>query len=194
MERIIKVACVGDSITKGMGKKHPQSYPNQLGKSLGPRYEVINFGIGSRTVLSKGDFPYTNEKDFKKAKKYSPDILIIMLGTNDTKSFNWQYGSEFEHDFRSIIMDLKSSMSENGRIFFMIPPPIFKEVWSMSDSILVNEISPIINQVAQENKSMVIDLHQHFLGKNSLFPDGVHPNEEGLSEIASYVIKFLQNT
>ena len=42
----IKVACIGDSITFGVGAKprNTMSYPAQLQKILGDKYEVMNCG------------------------------------------------------------------------------------------------------------------------------------------------------
>ena len=42
----IKIACVGDSITFGAGIKDRKNmnYPIQLGKILGEKYEIKNFG------------------------------------------------------------------------------------------------------------------------------------------------------
>ena len=55
----IRVACVGDSITFGYGIKDrdKMSYPAQLGKRLGNKYEVRNFGVNGHTLLSKGNAP-----------------------------------------------------------------------------------------------------------------------------------------
>ena len=68
----VKVACVGDSITFGAGVKNRQQlcYPAQLGKLLGDEYHVENFGISARTMLAKGNYPYTNEKVYKKSLKF----------------------------------------------------------------------------------------------------------------------------
>ena len=50
----IKVACVGNSITYGTGlsDRATQSYPVQLQKLLGERYEVENFGKPGATLLN----------------------------------------------------------------------------------------------------------------------------------------------
>src|SRR5579885_3646478 len=63
----IRVACVGDSITYGAGIKDREhnSYPAQLQKLLGDGYEVRNFGVNGRTLLSKGDLPYVKERTYQ---------------------------------------------------------------------------------------------------------------------------------
>ena len=54
----IRVACVGDSITEGAGASGGNSYPSQLGKMLGEKWTVGNFGVSGTTMLKKGDSPY----------------------------------------------------------------------------------------------------------------------------------------
>ena len=61
-EEPIKVACIGDSITQGVGADRGKSYPDQLQALLGEKYKVGNFGVSARTLLQKGDNPYRKEK------------------------------------------------------------------------------------------------------------------------------------
>ena len=76
----VRVACVGDSITQGVGIQNPQKdgYPAKLQEILGAGWTVQNFGVGGRTMLRKAD-PF----DHRPALESSPDIVIIALGTND---------------------------------------------------------------------------------------------------------------
>ena len=48
----IRVACVGDSITFGSGIRDRQtnSYPAQLGRLLGEKWEARNFGVSGATL------------------------------------------------------------------------------------------------------------------------------------------------
>jgi len=84
-EDVIRIACVGDSITYGAGIKGrvTKSYPAQLQELLGATYNVGNFGVSGRTLLKKGDKPYWENKAYKNALDFKPDIVIIKLGTND---------------------------------------------------------------------------------------------------------------
>ena len=101
----VKVACIGNSITDGHGIDMASvfGYPAQLQKILGKDYWVKNFGVGARTMLNKGDYPYMNELAWKDAQAFDPDIVVIKLGTNDSKPENWQYGAEFKKDLQQMI-------------------------------------------------------------------------------------------
>ena len=111
-EEPIKVACIGDSITQGVGADRGQSYPDQLQTLLGEKYKVGNFGVSARTLLQKGDFPYRKEKKYQEALKMLPNIVIIMLGTNDTKPQNWKYEAEFVGDYRDLIKSFQALPSK----------------------------------------------------------------------------------
>lgn len=82
----IKVACIGNSITYGSGipDRPRDSYPSQLARMLGEKWEVRNFGVGGRTLLKKGDFPFWKEEAYSQAKAFLPDVVIIKLGEENT--------------------------------------------------------------------------------------------------------------
>ncbi len=102
------VACVGDSITAGVGADRAWDYPSQLGRMLGDAYTVRNFGVSGATLLRHGDRPYEKQGAFKAAIAFKPDIVILMLGTNDTKSGNWvPHKAEFDADYRWLVGQLE---------------------------------------------------------------------------------------
>lgn len=80
----VRVACVGDSITAGVGASKGNAYPDQLGRMLGGKWAVMNFGVSGATLLNHGDKPYQKQAAFKKALDSQPNVVIIKLGTNDT--------------------------------------------------------------------------------------------------------------
>ena len=101
----IRVACIGDSITFGANiqNREHDSYPADLQRMLGRHYEVDNFGVSGANLIKKGDKPYWQEPEFLAATTFAPDIVIILLGTNDTKPQNWRYKSDFSGDLRDLI-------------------------------------------------------------------------------------------
>ncbi|MDE5670099.1 MAG: hypothetical protein K2I14_01360, partial [Eubacterium sp.] len=100
----IKVACVGDSITYGctVQNRNRKNYPTILGKLLGDTYCVNNFGYTNRTAIKDADYPYTKEKLYQQSLDFKPDIVVIMLGSNDTKKTNWNK-EKFIRDYCEII-------------------------------------------------------------------------------------------
>ncbi|MDF1613059.1 GDSL-type esterase/lipase family protein [Stygiobacter electus] len=186
----IRVACVGNSITwGGLGDK---SYPEQLGKLLGSHYVVKNFGISARALLRKSDYPYWNEQTFSEAKEFEPQIVIIKLGTNDTKPQNWVYGKEFFSNYVDFINEFRKGPVK-PQIFISYPCPVFKTVWGIRDSI-VKIIIPIIDSVRNTAKTDLIDFNTPFLDSASLFPDGVHPNAAGYLKMAQIAKDAILNS
>ena len=66
---------------------------------LGDGYQVRNYGVSGRTLLKKGDFPYWNESFYRQSRDWNPDIVVIQLGTNDSKPQNWRYGTNYVADW-----------------------------------------------------------------------------------------------
>ena len=110
----VRVACIGNSITFGAGirNRSRDSYPSVLARMLGDNYWVKNFGVSARTMLNKGDHPYMNEPAYKNALAFNPNIVVIKLGTNDSKSFNWKYKADFMKDAQNMITAFKGLPSQ----------------------------------------------------------------------------------
>jgi len=86
----LKVACVGDSITAGYALADParDAYPAQLARLLGADYEVRNFGVSAATLMDAGNYTYRTRPAHDEALAWKPDVIVIALGTNDTKVDN----------------------------------------------------------------------------------------------------------
>jgi len=188
----IKVACIGNSITFGSGIKHRDSlsYPAQLQRKLGDDWDVRNYGVGGRTLLSKGDRPYVDEPAFEAAKAFQPDVVLIKLGTNDTKPNNWQYKNEFKDDYKKLIKSFQS-LNSKPIVVLLKAVPAFPERWGISDSIIHNHVNPMIEELAENMGLPIIDLHEPFVGHSELFPDLIHPNAEGAAIMAFTIYNAL---
>ena len=205
----IRVACIGNSITDGHGiDMAPASgYPALLQQKLGKGYWVKNFGVSARTLLNKGDYPYMNEMAWRDALAFKPDIVIIKLGTNDSKPQNWQYALEFKNDLKQMVTSLNPSLAQPAKkkgkkavvkpagpkIFLCTPVPALKPSWNISDSVIVNGIIPIQQEVASEMGLQVIDLHTLFGTDSELMQnDGIHPNDKGVRRMADIISNAIK--
>ncbi|UCG26937.1 MAG: hypothetical protein JSV24_08135 [Bacteroidales bacterium] len=190
----VKVACVGNSITYGSGIENrvEDSYPAQLQELLGTKYDVWNFGYSGRTLLKKGDFPYWDEVHLKAVKAINPDIVIIKLGTNDTKPQNWEYADEFETDYKKLIEEF-SNLPSHPDIWLCYPVPAFATRWGIRDSVIVHAIIPILDNISSELNLPLIDLYHPFLGKGALFPDDIHPDKDGAGIMAEIIAGMIMD-
>lgn len=191
-DRRIRVACVGDSITFGSGIKDRDrnSYPAQLQGLLGGGYEVRNFGVSGATLLRAGDRPYWKEPALEEAKQFAPDIVVIKLGTNDSKPQNWKHCDDFARDLAAMIAEFRS-LERRPPVWVCRPVPAYAERWGIRDRVIRGEMIPVIDRVAQEHGVPVIDLYDALGGKPDLFPDTIHPDAGGAALIARAVHKAV---
>lgn len=189
----IRVACIGNSITYGdrIDNRRHDSYPAVLGRLLGTGYNVKNFGICGCTLMNKGDHPYMETLAWKAALTFNPDIVIIKLGTNDSKSFNWQHKTDFKKDLQAML-DTLEALPSHPQIYLCYPSKAYLTGSRINDSIIANGIIPLIRQVARKNNLPVIDIYTAMDGKPELFPDNVHPNEKGAAIIARTIYNALK--
>jgi lysophospholipase L1-like esterase len=191
----IKVACVGDSITYGATIKDraKDSYPSQLGRLLGSGWQVRNFGSSGSTLLKKGDRPYDQQKQYAQAMAYKPEVVVIMLGTNDSKPQNWPHKDDFVADYKALIAAFRDA-NPDVKVNLCLPVPAFPGKFGIREEIIGPEIVPLVRQVAEETHSNVIDLHTALSGHGDVFPDTIHPNADGAALMAKAVDEALTGT
>ena len=147
------VACVGDSITYGSGisDRANDSYPAQLQRILqqyDPAWEVRNFGVSGATLLRRGDKPYIRETAYAGALACNPDIVVIKLGTNDSKPQNWQYKADFVADYGNMI-DAFRALPSRPVVWICKPVPAFAVNFTIRPEVIRDEILPLIEQISQ---------------------------------------------
>jgi lysophospholipase L1-like esterase len=187
----IKVACVGDSITQISG------WPDKLGAKLGAGYSSTNYGLSGTTALKNSDHTYWGSQQYNDSHAANPDIVVIMLGTNDSKPFNWDaHKGEFVGDYEALI-DTYATLPSHPKIYLNLCPPAGTNGYQIVGSVIENEIIPDIKQIAAAKGLPTIDVFDAFGGHNldqSLFGgpgDLVHPNAKGAQVIADTVYAAL---
>lgn len=192
----IKVACVGNSITYGAGiaNREKNSYPSQLQYYLGDGYEVKNFGSNGATALVSGDYPYVKTSVYKESKAFQPDIVLIKLGTNDTKPHNWNK-EQFVIDYQSLI-DTYRSLESHPRIILLTPVRCFlTEKNTISPEIIEQQVRPLVEHLAWKNKLEIINLFNLFGNQweQPIMPDRLHPSSLGAGDMAKKIGRYILN-
>lgn len=180
----IRVACVGDSITDASG------YVNDLWTLLDGNYTVGNFGVGGATVSQGDKKPYASLPEFEGVKGFRPDIVVIMLGTNDAPEIYSQGISTFTSDYEALIRGFQNATSKPD-VWLVKPPPIFNNTEGFSSQFLLQEVIPRIEQVANQTGLPLIDVYTPLASHPEYFPDGVHPYGEGARIIATEVFNAI---
>lgn len=236
--RPIRVACVGDSITSyGCVSADNMTYVAQLSRMLGEDYEVTNFGDSGKTMLKTGicmhhDYEdclsafeanytapcsYWDTPTFRDALDSQPDVVTIMLGTNDAKECNWfstpngmPVGAGIQ--YRSAYLDMVSrfrSLPSNPRVFLAIPPPLVHPPGYPDqpppfhmEAVVTNKIlRGLIPNIAEESmlpNSRIIDVWSALGGidgyeDDSMTCDGCHPKDEAAGIIAEAFASAITN-
>lgn len=197
----IRVACVGDSVTYGFGipRFNKKSYPAVLQELLGDGYCVNNYGYSGRTACLMGDRSYRTETLCTKSRSFAPDIVIVMLGANDSKDFNWDtevagmklYPDQFEYDLKELIT-VYQQLSSKPKVYVATPLPAYpdgsgKVRYSIRPEVIRDEIKPLTERIAADTGAALIDLYSVFEGRQELYSDGLHPTAEGAALLAQTV-------
>ena len=196
----IKVACVGDSITYGHGIKDwsKNNYPAVLQNLLGDGYHVQNFGVSGRAVQDNSDQPYRAVQQYQDSIAYDADILIFMMGSNDTKPENW-FG---EDAFKSAMIDLLDDYTQGEdkpQIYICTTPSCYflkNSTGEQTNFGLRPAYAEIAANIAQEVADAfdypVIDIHTLTAENPQWFEtDGVHPDNDGAAAIAMAVYQAI---
>ncbi len=188
----IRVACVGDSITFGAGveMREVNNYPKVLGGLLGPKYDVRNFGVSGATLLTKGDLPYVKQTAFADAKKFQPNIVVIKLGSNDSKPQNWKLEDQFIADYKAFVKEFQS-LDSKPQVYLCLPVPAYKGNFGITEPVVKGKVKPKVAEVAKDLNLPVIDLYAALSDKPEMFPDQIHPNATGAKLIAETVSAAL---
>ena len=184
----VKVACIGDSITYGVGTddRETESYPSRLQQLLGSGYLVENFGKSGATLLRNGHRPYVEQPEFARAMAFVPDIALIHLGVNDTDPRDWpNYGDEFVRDYLAIIDSLRS-VNAGMRILIAEITPITSDHrrFCSGTSQWQKKIREAIKVVADVGNVQLVDFFTPLFPHPDMLPDSVHPDSRGAMILA----------
>ena len=196
----IKVACVGDSITYGHGIKGwaKNNYPAQLQKILGDGYHVQNFGHSGKTLQDSTDQPYTGSKQYELSLEYDPDVLVFMLGSNDSRVERWDGISTFMAEYSSLIATYKQN-NPNIEIIICTPACAFFDDGKTNGETnfglrpnVITEMRNYIRSFALANGYKLVDVYDLTQYHPEWFDDNVHPSNDGARAIAEAIANKIK--
>ena len=205
-----RILCFGDSNTWGYisGSDHERyseniRYPKVLQKLLGSKFEIIEEGLNSRTLISEDKRP---GKEGKNGNQYlipcldshDPlDLVVLMLGTNQLKyDYNntpKQIADTFEKYFVKIILGRKSQFANKYPKLIIVGLP---EVDEKRDAYAFQKYKDATKKVIRVNK-MYEGIAKKYgcpfidTSKLTVGIDGVHLTKESHINLAEMIYKKL---
>jgi lysophospholipase L1-like esterase len=143
-----RIMCFGDSLTWGWNPTfagvpveryaRDKRWPGVLARQLGDGYEIVEEGLSGRTTAVDDPFdPRLNGAAYLPAALASHlplDLVILMLGTNDTKAYFNRTPFDIAASMGTLVNQVATSTGGVGtaypapRVLIMAPPPLAREM------------------------------------------------------------------
>ena len=170
------VDCVGDSITAGWKLKEADKYVTKLGGLLGSDYDVQNFGHSAYCILKTADKSYWDSPMFQAAQDFQPDIVTIMLGTNDAHPDYWpHYEADYMSDYADMIAYFEGLPTSPTVIVLGLP---YLKPGGRYDGVVA--LDALLPGVAADAGVEFVEIWDVLVGSglspNQLMKDPIHPS------------------
>lgn len=193
----MKIICVGDSITYGLGSSNNSeiNYPKILSKLL--NCQVDNYGVSGSTICAEGAEDNKEKSMVNRVKQInfsSYTHCLIMGGTNDY-TLNFSLNSIYN----SVLEILQTILLSNKNIKIIFMTPFYRNNWYKGDSDSIPNdkgifLYQIVNEIIRcclkyDIKVLNMYLISGFNKANykAYFVDGLHPNDDGYYKLTDVI-------
>ncbi len=213
----VKIATIGDSVTEGSGynngypdgKTYPQHLQVMLDETYGEgNYTVKNFGKenatatpvnvttrvnygGSRNQYIRGSWYYS-------LRDYNPDVVVIMLGYNDSAPAVFKGSNVYEQCIRDIIDGARSTGSHPQIVF---SGTHYTYAGNARENLIASVITSTQKRLAEEYGAIFVDNSDviknpetgtHYASQSAAvasnyYSDGVHLRSPGYEVLANSI-------
>jgi lysophospholipase L1-like esterase len=189
----IRITCVGASDVSSPTPYGTPNWPDYIALLLGYEYTITNCGASGTTMIQGGNAPYWNTAQYTNGLNSSPDIVIIMLGSNDSKPYNWVYQTNYTPDDEQLINEYRN-LPSHPRIYLNTLLTVYGPGnYDITDPIVTGQLCPIIKQIAFDENLPVIDVNAATKNMPQNFPDNVHPDIAGAKVVAQTIFNGLMS-
>lgn len=191
----LMVVCFGDSITYGYCAEYGKDYVSLFKKKISEDFPKDSITIRNRGINGESSRDGLARID-DELVSYSPDIIIMLFGSNDSAYSPWYHVGyeEFSHNYDVILSKIKSAGSE---IILITPPPVIEdsEMPFIENSVL-DGYCEIVKEKAEKYGLELIDMNKAFREYKNLSElfqwDGVHISTEGYQLFFDTVYKTVK--
>lgn len=192
----MKIICVGDSITQGHNDTKNTYWTNNFQGYLDSKHTVVGYGLNGTFVQHTASQPYVNYQPYQASLLSKPDIVIIILGTNDSMTNAWTSASPetFVNDYVKLVKTYQNLPTSPTVILGLPPYALPGCKYSIRNNIIEGEIIPAIYRVAEKTGVQVIDTHTPTVNAPASWymEDGVHPLDGARKAIAKAITDALK--
>jgi len=190
-----KLLVLGDSIACGVGsssqdRRFTSLVRNALNQA-GERWQEINLAISGSCLVDTA-WPHRGASAYphllSRVVEQHPDILIIQHGTNDN-TLGHSLG-EFLWAYRRLVSAVKEQCPKTKIVCMTICP-----LWGIErgDGSWLEQVNAGIQEIAARENTLLAQTYLKLHRRRGLFPDGIHPNDEGHQIMADSVLDALNN-
>jgi len=198
-----KVACIGDSLTMKRDEDLTP-YPEFLHDLLGTEFEVLNAGksgVGVTPHGRYGEYTVYAEEQYQNSLDFAPEIIIIMLGTNDAKGWDADFNGGpgcakdvFKAKYKELV-GIYQQAFPGVEIYLVSSPKVRTDNdLSIPYAKIDGDIHTMQLEIAEELGLPIFDLHPLLDPTSSTYfvADGVHFTDAGASYVADLIYEFIK--
>lgn len=184
---VLRVACIGDSITEGVGLRTP--YPEILRMLSSNRWEVGNFGVSGKTLLLRSGRDWASTPAARQALEFRPDVVVSMFGIND-KAHPALLPS-FVEDGVAVLSRFRE-VNPDVRFFICTPTPQAPaRRRGAANRVIRESLVPMVEELTLRVSGRMIPIHEVYPCSKWRLPDGTHPDPKGARLIAETIYDYL---
>jgi lysophospholipase L1-like esterase len=188
-----RVLFLGDSIAWGTGASAPERrftslLLTRLNARGNGRFEGVSLAVRGSALVDRDWRPRdsTHPHGLARAIALDPDIVVIAHGSNDN-AFGHSLG-EFLWAYRDSVRALRRALPD-ARIVCTTVAPRWDSL--ATDDDWLNRANVGIQEIAALERTLLARGHAKLRGRRELFPDGIHPDDEGHRLLAESVLEAL---
>jgi acyl-CoA thioesterase-1 len=187
------VIVFGDSITAGSAlpkEQQPQVWLRLVETQSNGQLQMLNEGKGGRPTDSVKEF------DAMLQRRPKADLLVIMLGTNDSRDITEQCVPKAVKNVRAMIEKARGQYGQDLAVLLVGPPNIRKDALGPTKPI-ADQRDAKLRELGAGFEMLATELHCTFFSlygvvpETSLTKDGVHPDVAGNEAIARALLPKL---
>ena len=155
----------------------------EKGWNFADKIEILNYSMGMRGIMSTGEKPFNKDPNWKNILESKPDAIVVMLGGNDSKCWNWKGEKLFEEDYVEFGNELLKVVEDKMDLYIMTPTPAYTDYTKNSpckfqDKVLNEEMPkafpPIMQRLKLDPEHNFVDAHKLLWGKSGDYMDLFH--------------------